>query len=667
MPDTQKDPILEQIESLRAQVEYHANRYYNLDDPEISDFEYDKLFHRLLDLEEQNPQYYSSTSPTVRVGGSASNTFAAVEHKVQMGSLQDIFSFQELRDFDRRVRETIPDPSYVVEPKIDGLSVSLEYREGVLAVGSTRGNGFTGEDVSENIRTIRSVPLRLPEALPLLEVRGEVYMPVKSFRKVVETQELAGEQPFKNPRNAAAGSLRQKNPKITAGRGLDIFVFNIQQVEGKTLSSHSESLDFLRTLGFKVIPEYKAYDDIEEVIRDIEKIGENRGEYPFGIDGAVVKVNSFADREALGSTAKFPRWAIAYKYPPEEKETTLLDVEVQVGRTGAVTPTAVFTPITLAGTTVSRAVLHNQDFIDQMGLSVGDKILVRKAGEIIPEVLSVVWHDPDKPPYKLPETCPSCGARLVREEGEAAVRCPNFSCPAQLVRSIIHFCSRSAMDIDGMGEVVCRLLVDRGMVKTPAGIYRLTQEQLLELPGFAKRKAEKILAAIQKSKENDLSQLLFGLGLPGIGEKAAKVLAGRFGSLEKVQSASWEEIAAIDGFGEIMAKDVEGYFKDEHNRALCAELTRLGLNTAAAAVETTGEFTGLTFVLTGTLPTLSRGEAGAIIEAHGGKTSSSVSKKTSYVLAGEDAGSKLTKANQLGIPVITEEQLMEMIQGGKTE
>jgi len=667
MSDSPKDPVLEQILSLRAQVEYHSNRYYNLDDPEISDFEYDKLFHQLLDLEEQNPQYYSPTSPTVRVGGSASNTFAQVEHKVQMGSLQDIFSFEELRDFDRRVRETVPHPSYVVEPKIDGLSVSLEYRDGVLTVGSTRGNGFTGEDVTENIRTIRSVPLQLPDKLPLLEVRGEVYMPVKSFERVVEAQELAGEQPFKNPRNAAAGSLRQKNPKITAKRGLDIFVFNIQQVEGKTLSTHSDSLDFIKSLGFKVIPEYKAYDDIEEVIRDIEKIGENRGDYPFGIDGAVVKVNDFAHREQLGSTAKFPRWAIAYKYPPEEKETTLLEVEVQVGRTGAVTPTAVFEPITLAGTTVSRAVLHNQDFIDQMGLSVGDKILVRKAGEIIPEVLSVVWHDPEKAPYQLPEHCPSCGAKLVREEGEAAVRCPNVSCPAQLVRSIIHFCSRNAMDIDGMGEVVCQLLVDRELVRTPADIYRLTQEQLLELPGFAKRKAEKIIEAIEKSKGNDLAKLLFGLGLPGIGEKAAKLLAGRFGSLEAVEAAGWEEIAAIDGFGEIMAKDVEGYFREEHNRDLCRELTELGLNTTAAKVETSGEFTGLTFVLTGTLPTLSRQEAGAIIEAHGGKTSSSVSKKTSFVLAGEDAGSKLTKANQLGIPVITEAQLMEMIQGGTTE
>lgn len=667
MPEPQKDPILAEIESLRRQVEHHADRYYNRDDPEITDFEYDRLFHRLLDLEEANPQYYSPTSPTLRVGGSASNSFAQVEHRVQMGSLQDIFSFEELRDFDRRVRETVDDPTYVVEPKIDGLSVSLEYRDGVLTVGSTRGNGFTGEDVTENIRTIRSVPLRLPVSLPLLEVRGEVYMPVESFRRVVEAQELAGEQPFKNPRNAAAGSLRQKDPKITAKRGLDIFVFNIQQIEEKELTAHSDSLDYLKTLGFKVIPGYRTYDGIEEVIAEIRRIGEGRGGYPFGIDGAVVKVNDFAHRVALGSTAKFPRWAVAYKYPPEEKETTLLDIEVQVGRTGAVTPTAVFAPITLAGTTVSRAVLHNQDFIDQMGLSIGDKIMVRKAGEIIPEVLAVTWHDPDKDPYRLPESCPSCGARLIREEGAAAVRCPNVSCPAQLVRSIIHFCSRGAMDIDGMGEVVCRQLVDRGLVKTPADLYRLTGERLLELPGFAKRKAEKVLAAIQRSKENDLSLLLFGLGLPGIGEKAAKLLAGRFGTLDAVEKAGWEEIAAIDGFGEVMAKAVEGYFRDEHNLSLCRELTELGLNTTAEKTVTGGALSGLTFVLTGTLPTLSRAQAGAIIERCGGKTSSSVSKKTSYVLAGEEAGSKLDKANKLGIPVITETEFFEMTKGGSDQ
>ncbi len=659
-----RDPILEEIESLRAQVEYHANRYYNLDDPEISDFEYDRLLHRLIDLEEANPQYDSPTSPTRRVGGSASNTFAQVEHRVQMGSLQDIFSFEELRDFDRRVRETVEAPSYVVEPKIDGLSVSLEYRDGVLTVGSTRGNGFVGEDVTENIRTIRSVPLQIPEKLPLLEVRGEVYMPVQSFEKVVEAQELEGEKPFKNPRNAAAGSLRQKNPKITAKRGLDIFVFNVQQIEGRELSSHSESLEYLASLGFKVVPEYKAYGDMEEVIRDIEAIGEKRGDYPFNIDGAVVKVNDFAQRELLGSTAKFPRWAVAYKYPPEEKETRLLDIQVQVGRTGAVTPTAIFEPITLAGTTVSRAVLHNQDFINEMGLAIGDKILVRKAGEIIPEVLAVTWHDPDKPSYRLPDRCPSCGAALVREEGAAAVRCPNISCPAQLVRSIIHFCSRGAMDIDGMGEAACQLLVDQSLVSTPADLYRLAPEQLIGLPGFARKKAEKVVGAIQDSKKRELSRLLFGLGLPGIGEKAAKLLAQRFGSLEAVENAGWEEIAQIDGFGEIMARSVQDYFREEHNRNLCRELQELGLNTTEARPEASGELEGLTFVLTGTLPTLTRSEAAAIIEAHGGKTASSVSKKTSYVLAGEDAGSKLTKANQLGIPVIAEEDLLKMTKGG---
>ena len=656
-----------EIETLRQELTQAGYEYYVLDNPVMSDYDYDHKLRRLEELETAHPELATPDSPTQRVGGQPLEAFTQVAHRVPLESLQDVFDFEELEAFDQRVKGAVPKVEYVVEPKVDGLSVALEYEGGLFVRGATRGDGRVGEDVTENLRTVRSIPLKIPNAPPRLIVRGEVFMPKKVFHALNEERERRGEALFANPRNAAAGSLRQKNPKITAGRGLDIFVFNIQQVEGKSLSSHSDSLDFLQGLGFKVIPEYKAYDDIDEVIRGIEKIGENRGEYPFGIDGAVVKVNSFADRELLGSTAKFPRWAIAYKYPPEEKETTLLDVEVQVGRTGAVTPTAVFEPITLAGTTVSRAVLHNQDFIQQLGLSIGDRILVRKAGEIIPEVLSVVWHNPDKPLYRLPEECPSCGARLVREEGEAAVRCPNFSCPAQLVRSIIHFCSRSAMDIDGMGEVVCQLLIDRGMVKTPAGIYRLTQEQLLELPGFAKRKAEKILAAIQKSKENDLSQLLFGLGLPGIGEKAAKTLAGRFGSLEKVAAASWEEIAAIDGFGEIMAKDVEGYFRDEHNRVLCQELVELGLNTTAAVVENTGKFTGLTFVLTGTLPTLSRGEASKIIEAQGGKTSSSVSKKTSYVLVGEDAGSKLTKANQLGIPVITEEQLLAMIKGGNQE
>ncbi|MEG0854120.1 MAG: NAD-dependent DNA ligase LigA [Angelakisella sp.] len=656
------DDIKKRIEELRQVVSYHADRYYNMDDPEIDDFAYDKLFHELLSLEQAHPEYASPTSPTVRVGGNSQNTFAQVEHTVQMGSLQDVFTVEELRDFDRKVREITHNPTYVVEPKIDGLSVSLLYEDGILTVGSTRGNGFVGEDVTENIRTIRSIPLQLPEALPLLEVRGEVYMPVSSFKKLLEQQELNEEKPAKNPRNAAAGSLRQKNPKITATRGLDIFVFNIQQIVGKELDSHSASLDFLKTLGFPVSPSYKQFTDIDEVIAEIEQIGLNRGTYSFNIDGAVVKVNSFTERKQLGSTAKYPKWAAAYKYPPEEKETTLLDIEVQVGRTGAVTPTAVFEPILLAGTTVGRAVLHNQDFITEKCLSVGDRVLIRKAGDIIPEVVRVVWHDEQKPVYTLPKHCPSCGAELVRDPEQAAIRCINSSCPAQLVRSLIHFCSRNAMDIDGMGQAACKLLVEEGLVSSPADLYTLEPMRLLELEGFAKKKAENIVAAIEKSKQNDLALLLFGLGIRNIGEKAAKLLAARFGTLQAIQNATVEELSSIDGFGAVMAESLVEYFADQSNRQLCDRLVELGLNTQSRQQTGSTKLAGLTFVLTGTLPTLSRNEASALIEQNGGKTSSSVSKKTSYLVAGEEAGSKLTKANELGVTVITEAELLELIE-----
>ena len=656
--------VKKEIADLTALVAHHADLYYNQDAPEISDFEYDKLLHQLMDLEEQYPQYRLPDSPTGRVVGEVKNTFAQVEHKVQMGSLQDIFSWEELYDFDRRVREAIPQPQYVVEPKIDGLSVSLEYRDGRLVIGSTRGDGFTGEDVTANLRTVASIPAKLPEPLPLLEVRGEVYMPVESFRRVVEHQELNGEQPFKNPRNAAAGSLRQKDPKIAASRGLDIFIFNVQQIEGKSLQRHSQSLDYLQSLGFHVIPSYRVCSSIEEAEEEIRSIGEHRGEYGYDIDGAVVKVDSFSERELLGATAKYPRWAVAYKYPPEEKETRIREIQVQVGRTGAVTPTAVFDPIQLAGTTVSRAVLHNQDFINEKNIAIGDTVVVRKAGDIIPEVVRVVFHNPDKPPYQLPEKCPSCGDTLVRDPGQAAIRCPNTSCPAQLRRSIIHFCSRAAMDIDGMGEAVCDLLVDRELIHSPADLYRLTVEDLKELPGFALKKAQNIIAAIEKSRGNDLYRLLFGLGMPGIGEKAAKLLAQRFGSLESIMDAQEDAVSAIDGFGEIMAQSVTGYFRDPQNRELCLSLKAAGVNTTAEKQKTGGRFLGMTFVLTGTLPTMTRNEAAALIEANGGKTSSSVSKKTTYVLAGEDAGSKLTKANQLGVPVIDENQLKEMLERG---
>ena len=658
------ESVEKQIRQLRELVSYHANRYYNLDDPEISDFEYDKLLHQLMDLEQAHPEYASPDSPTVKVGGVALNTFAEVEHRVQMGSLQDVFSFEELREFDRRVKEAVPEATYVVEPKIDGLSVSLDYVDGLLTIGSTRGNGFVGEDVTGNIRTIRSIPQTLPDKLPRLEARGEVYMPISSFERLVEQQELNDEKPAKNPRNAAAGSLRQKDPRVTAGRGLDIFVFNLQQIEGKTLDSHSQSLDYLKSQGFPVSPSYLRCADIEDAIREVEQIGKRRGDYSFNIDGAVIKVDRFDHRERLGATAKYPKWAVAYKYPPEEKETLLTDIQVQVGRTGAVTPTAVFEPILLAGTTVSRAVLHNQDFINEKNLAIGDRIIIRKAGDIIPEVVSVAWHDPEKSAYQLPEHCPSCGAQLVRDPDQAVIRCPNSSCPAQVVRSLIHFCSRGAMDIDGMGVSVCSLLYREGLAKSVADLYRLRPEDLMEYEGFARKKAEKLTAAIEKSKENDLWQLLFGLGIHNIGEKAAKLLANRFRTLDAIRAASEEEISSIDGFGAIMARSVAEYFSNENNQDLCRQLEELGVNTSSLQGEGGSRFEGMTFVLTGTLPTLTRSEATAIIERNGGKTSSSVSKKTTYVLAGEEAGSKLTKANQLGIPVISESEFLAMAERG---
>ncbi|MGN0668442.1 MAG: NAD-dependent DNA ligase LigA [Angelakisella sp.] len=657
------EKIRQEMQQLQKQVEHHMHLYYDLDAPELEDFEYDRLIHHLMDLEEQYPEYASPNSPTKRVGGSAMNTFREVPHKVQMGSLQDVFSLDELRAFDERVRETVPEPTYVVEQKIDGLSVSLEYRNGELAVGSTRGNGLVGEDVTENIRTVRSIPLKLPQPLPLLEVRGEVYMPVNSFLRLVREQELREETPAKNPRNAAAGSLRQKDPKIAAARGLDIFCFNIQQLEGRVCESHQASLELMRSLGFPVSPDYKVVHTIEEAIRQVEKIGELRGKLGYQIDGAVIKVDSFADRERLGSTAKYPKWAVAYKYPPEEKETVLRSIALQVGRTGAVTPTAEFDPIELAGTTVSRATLHNQDFITQLGVNIGDTIVVRKAGDIIPEVIGVRNHPKDKPAYVMPTHCPSCGTLLVRDPEVAAIRCPNISCPAQILRSLIHFCSRSAMDIEGLGEAACELLLQQGLAKTPADLYRLTKDDLMRLEGFQTKKAENILAALEKSKQNELGALLFGLGIRNIGEKAAKLLAARFGTLQAVEKATREELLSIDGFGEIMAESVLQYFADENNRKLCDDLLSLGLRPWVPR-QASAALAGMTFVVTGTLPSYSRDEIENLIEKNGGKAAGSVSKKTSYVVAGEAAGSKLAKAHSLGVPVLTEQQLLELIERG---
>ena len=651
----------ELAQKLREQINYYSELYCHIDNPAISDYEFDKLMHQLIDIEEEYPQLLTPDSPTHRVGGRASNSFEQVEHVVQMGSLQDVFSDEEVVDFDRRVREVVSDPLYVVEPKIDGLSVSLEYRDGVLVRGSTRGDGFVGEDVTENIRTIRSVPLRLKRDIPFVEVRGEVYMPVASFEKVVAQQELKEEKPFKNPRNAAAGSLRQKNPKITAQRGLDIFVFNLQQIEGVQVSGHKESLDLLKELGFQVSPSYLAVDTIEKAIEEIRAIGQRRGEYSFDIDGAVVKVDSLAQREMLGATAKFPKWAVAFKYPPEEKITTLLDVEVKVGRTGALTPTAVFEPIQLAGTTVSRAVLHNQDFIDEKQIAVGDKIIVRKAGDIIPEVVAVAEHC-GNPTYQLPEYCPSCHTKVVREEGEAAIYCPNIECPAQLMRNLIHFASRNAMDIDGMGPAVLEGLVNAGWVHSPADLYDLTEEQIASLERMGKKSASNLMNALEKSKQNDLSKVIFALGIPEVGEKTAAELASTFGSMEKLSWATLEQLTALDGFGEVVAQNIVSFFLEERNRVQVERLAKAGVNMESTKVKAGDTFEGKTFVLTGTLPTLKRNEAKELIESLGGKVSSSVSKKTDYVVAGEEAGSKLTKANELGITILTEEQLLQMCQ-----
>lgn len=647
------------IIELRKQIEYHSNRYYNDDSPEIEDFEYDMLMRELQSLEEKYPEYNTPDSPTQRVGGKADNTFESVTHTVRMESLQDAFSHNELRDFSRRVNETIENGQYVVEPKIDGLSVSLEYRNGVFFRGSTRGDGNVGEDVTANLKVIRNIPLKLNEPLEYLEVRGEVYMPKKSFEKVVDRQILNEEKPFKNPRNAAAGSLRQKDSEVTKTRGLDIFVFNIQQIVGKDLDSHKQSLDYLKTLGFNTIPSYKLVDNIEDAITEIENIGESRGSLEYDIDGAVIKVNDFKSRNQLGSTAKFPKWAVAFKYPPEEKQTKILDIEIAVGRTGVLTPTAILEPVHLAGTTVSRATLHNIDFIKEKGIAIGDIVTVRKAGDIIPEVLCVNEHLSDKT-YEFPTKCPSCSSEVIREDDEAAIRCINPDCPAQLLRNLIHFCSRDAMDIEGLGPAILEQFSNNEMISSSADIYDLKAEDILKLDGFQEKSAKNIIDSINKSKENDLSKLLFAMGIRHIGSKAAKLLAEHFKNIDAIIDASVDEICEIDGFGEIMAVSVYDYFKTSKAQNLVSRFKQHGVNTVSKTEIKDDRFAGKTFVLTGTLPTFKRSQAQKIIESFGGKCSSSVSKKTDFVLAGEDAGSKLDKANSLGVRVINENEFKEM-------
>ncbi len=649
---------------LRAAIEQNAALYYDEDAPAITDAQYDALTRELKAIEAEFPQLSGADSPTQRVLGAVSARFAKVRHDVKMDSLDDVFSEDALRDFDRRVKTEFPDAEYVVEEKIDGLSVSLEYENGVLVRGSTRGDGVVGEDVTENLRTIKDIPETLNDTIEFLEVRGEVYMTKAAFSALVAEQEKEGKTPAKNPRNAAAGSLRQKNAEITAARGLSVFIFNVQQARGRVFGTHRESLDYVKAAGLPVSPLYNLFENMEDAIAEIRRIGEKRLDFDFNIDGAVVKVNSLTQRAALGSTAKAPRWAVAFKYPPEEKNTKLLRIEINVGRTGVLTPTAVFEPVQLAGTTVARASLHNEDFIENFDLRIGDTICVSKAGDIIPEVMSVVAHNLDEAPYQMPEQCPSCGETVTRLADEAAIRCVNPECPAQMLRNIIHFASRDAMDIEGLGEAVCGQLVEKNYVKNAADIYYLTKEQVLSLDKFKEKSAGNLLAAIEASKSANLDKLVNALGIRNIGAKAAAALAAHFGSMDAIMAANADELLQIDGFGAIMAESVCDFFAKEGTKDLISRLQNAGMNMAYAGAARTDALGGATIVVTGTLPTLSRDEAEALITQNGGKATSSVSKKTGYVLAGENAGSKLAKANDLGIPVITEAELFSMVERG---
>ncbi len=644
---------------LRSVIEKHNHNYYDLDSPTIEDDEYDALMRELRGIEQQFPQLAFPDSPTQRVGGTVNSSFEKVQHTVQMGSLQDIFSEEEVRGFLAGVMEQGAD-EFVVEPKIDGLSVSLEYRDGVFVRGSTRGDGFVGEDITANLKTIRSIPLKLSEPLPFIEVRGEVYMPKKSFAALCEEQERNGDPLPKNPRNAAAGSLRQKDSSVTAKRRLDIFCFNVQQIEGRELTMHSQSLEYMQQLGFRVIPDFRVCHTPDEVVQRIREIGEMRRELPFDIDGAVIKVNSFALRADIGATTKVPKWASAFKYPPEEKETTLNEIEINVGRTGALTPVAIFDPVQLAGTTVSRAILHNQDIISDKNIRVGDRIVVRKAGDIIPEVVRSVSHRAGSEPYFIPKVCPICGAEALRDEDEAVIRCQNLDCPAQIARSIEHFASRNAMNIEGLGEAIVQQLLDNGFVHNVADLYELDVQTVMQITGGVKS-AENLINSIEKSKQNGLDRLVFALGIRGIGQRAATLLCERFGDMDSIMAALPLEICMIDGYGQIMADSVYNAMREPHRIKLIERLRSYGVNMRYNSGRLSDELAGKTFVLTGTLPTLTREQAKQMIEQRGGKCSGSVSKKTTYVLAGEEAGSKLTKAQELGITIISEQEFRDMI------
>lgn len=657
-------------EELREKIIYNSKLYYENDAPEISDYEYDMMFRELTELEETFPEIKTPDSPTVRVGGKALDRFEKHTHSVRMGSLTDVFSFEELKEFtDRMEGELGGDVEYSVEPKIDGLSVSLIYRDGIFVKGATRGDGEVGEDVTENLKTIKSIPLKLTEAIPYLCVRGEVYMPKKVFNELNAVREAAGQPLFANPRNAAAGSLRQLDPKIAASRRLEILIFNLQDGElytdGKVAKTHIESLDRLDCLGFSTVSHRICATGYDRVASHISYLGEHRDELSFDMDGAVVKINDLASRVKIGEGTSTPKWAVAYKYPPEEKETKLISIDIQVGRTGVLTPIANLEPVRLAGTTVSRATLHNGQFIMERDIRIGDNVVVRKAGEIIPEIIRSVpeRRDGSEELFIMPDVCPSCGGAVVRDEcGEgAAMRCKNPACPAQTARSITHFASKGAMNIDGLGPQVVELLLSAGKIKDIADLYTLKVEDIENLDRMGKKSAENLIAAIEESKGRGLERLLFALGIRQVGEVAAEEIAGRMRTLDNLFAASFEDYAAIKDIGTITAAALVEFFADPATKELCDRLVSLGVKTEAIGEERGELFAGLTFVLTGTLPTMTRDEASAIIKQNGGKVSGSVSKKTSYVVAGEEAGSKLTKAQQLGVTIIDEEALLNMI------
>ncbi len=653
----------QEIAQLRETLNEAGHLYYVLDAPTMSDFEYDRLLRRLEELEAEHPEEVTPDSPTQRIGGKILSQFEEVRHDVPLESLQDVFDAEEVRSFFDRVAQEIPDAAYSVEPKVDGLSVAVEYRDGVFYRGATRGDGRVGEDVTENLRTIRSLPMTLPEKLPRLIVRGEVYMSRSVFEEINARREIEGKPLMANPRNAAAGSLRQLDSRIAAQRKLDIAIFNMQLCEGKTFASHTETIEYLKSQHFKVIPQCCLHT-AAEVLEEIERLGEERGNYPFDIDGAVVKLDNLAQRDVLGSTAKCPRWAVAYKYPPEQKPSVLKDIVIQVGRTGVLTPKAVLAPVRLAGSTVSFATLHNQDFISSKDIRIGDTVIVRKAGEIIPEIVEVVMdkRPADAVPYEIPAQCPVCGAAVVRDEDGVALRCTGAECPAQRLRNLTHFVSRNAMDIDGLGPAVINSLIENDLVKNAAELYTLKVEDISPLERMGKKSAANAVAAIEKSKDNDLWRLIAALGIRQVGDKAAKVLASHFGSMDAIIAATEEELTAIDDVGPITAGFIRSWMDSPQSRDLLARLKEAGVNMVDRTEKVDARFAGLTFVLTGALTKFTRDEATEMIELRGGKASGSVSKKTSYVVAGENAGSKLTKAQDLGIPVLTEDEFLKMLQ-----